>query len=78
MGRALIALLLTCLLSGCGETAITFGDTQVNRATEPFPSDYLKSAAVAVAGSPVVPGQRVAVSYPQLTIGPTALDPQRW
>jgi hypothetical protein len=79
MQRALAALMLTCLLAGCTETTFTFGGSaQVNQAIEPFPSNYLASAAVAVVGVPVEPGQKVAVSYPQPTIGTTAFDPKRW
>ena len=79
MRRALTALMLASLLGGCTETTLSTGGMgQVNRATEPFPTSYLTRAATALTGAPVSAGQSVAVSYPQLTIGTTAFDPQRW
>ena len=78
MVRALTAVLLAGLLGGCTTTTISFSNGQLNGASEPFPSNYLHGAAVAVAGLPIAPSQRLAVSYPQLTFGVTAIDPKRW
>ena len=76
--RKLFALtILAAVVAGCSGQNTSLNRLQFSDETVPFPDDYQAQAARVVADGNVEVAS-VLVSYPQLTLGASAFEPQRW
>jgi hypothetical protein len=75
MLRVLLTLVLVGAIAGCSGANTALHNVQFSGAAEPFPTDYAARALRYLGAQPTA---GVSVSYPQTTVGETALSPKRW
>lgn len=78
MKRLILAALTAAILSGCATTNHNIGSLQFNDEAERLPVNYREIALDLVENRRTIGGQKIQVSAPGLTVGPTVSDPQRW
>lgn len=75
MLRLLLTLACAAALACCSGANTGVSNLQFSGAAEPFPADY-QARVLRYLGEQS--GAGVSVSYPQTTVGETALSPKRW
>lgn len=72
-----LLILAVYLVAGCSPTTAPINTIQFSEETLPFPDNYQAEAARIVAERRADPSD-ASVSYPQTTLGLSALSPRRW